>query len=382
VSRPLGAILPGGRRACRCGADGFESGTKGRVRLIENASAPDDPVTRLRILVVDDEQANVSLLERVLRRAGYPHVEGTTDASSVAEVCERFEPQLLLLDLHMPGLDGFEVMARLSSSIAARDLTVVVLTADVTTQSRRRALSLGARDFLVKPFDPVEVLARVRNLLENHHQRRQLLDHNELLQAQVRARTRELECARREVLDRLALAAEYRDYSTGEHTKRVGRTARMLAKTLGLDDRTAEIVGDAAPLHDIGKLAIPDVILLKRGPLTPEEMQVMRTHVRVGVGILRGSQSPVLRTALELVTYHHERWDGSGYDRALAGPDIPLSGRITALADVFDAITHDRPYKTASAIADAVAYIRAGAGRHFDPTLVEAFMELDHHALV
>jgi putative two-component system response regulator len=156
----------------------------------------------------------------------------------------------------------------------------------------------------------------------------------------------------------------------------------MLARMIGLDEDTAEMLGDAAPLHDIGKLAIPDEILLKRGSLTPEETRLMRTHVRAGVEILRGSQSPVLRLALEIVSYHHERWDGTGYDRELAGQDIPLSGRITALADVFDALTHDRPYKAATPVEEAVVHIRQHAGRHFDPVLVDAFMELDHRELV
>jgi putative two-component system response regulator len=342
-----------------------------------------DPITQLRILIVDDQLANVRLLERVLANGGYSHVQGTTNPRQVAQRCAEFAPALLLLDLHMPDLDGFEVMAELRDLLAeARGPTVVVLTADVTTAARRRALGLGARDFLVKPFDSVEVLARVHNLLENHYIRRQLENQNQLLAKQIGERTRELQDARREVLERLALAAEYRDYTTGAHTQRVGRTTRLLAQELGLPEEMVDILSDAAPLHDIGKLAMPDSILLKPGPLDQAEREIMRTHVRAGVEILRGSRSPVLRIAKELIAYHHERWDGSGYIAELSGDAIPLSGHITALADTFDAMTHDRPYRRAATVDHTLGEISRQAGHQFDPALVSAFMQLDHSTLL
>jgi putative two-component system response regulator len=347
-----------------------------------DATSP-DPITELSILVVDDQRPNVILLERVLKSGGYTRVHGTTDPTMVFELCREHTPALLLLDLHMPAMDGFAVMTEMHDLLAnGHGPTIVMLTADVTTAARRQALSLGARDFLVKPFDSVEVLARVHNLLENHHIRSRLENQNELLAEQVRLRTGQLEDARRELLERLALAAEYRDYTTGTHTQRVGRTARMIAEQLGLPGDMAEMLGDAAPLHDIGKLAIPDSILLKPGPLTDVEREVMRAHVRAGSEILRGSRSPVLLVAREIVSYHHERWDGTGYVAELEGDTIPLSGRITALADTFDAMTHDRPYHRAVAVDDALGEIEGQAGRQFDPTLVDAFMALDHHALL
>ncbi len=342
-----------------------------------------DPVSQLPILVVDDQLANVRLLERVLSNGGYSHVQGTTNPRDVARLCGEFMPALLLLDLHMPELDGFEVMADLRELLAdPGGPTVVMLTADVTTEARRRALTLGARDFLVKPFDAVEVLARVHNLLENHYIRRRLEHQNAFLAEQVRVRTRELEDARREVLERLALAAEFRDYATGAHTQRVGRTAGLLAEELGLPEEMVELISDAAPLHDIGKLAVPDSILLKPGGLDDAERDVMRAHVRAGAEILRGSRSPLLRIAREIVTYHHERWDGTGYAAELRGEAIPLSARITALADTFDAMTHDRPYHHGATVKDTLAAIAPQAGRQFDPALVPAFMRLDHASLL
>ncbi|MGH2893478.1 MAG: HD domain-containing phosphohydrolase [Solirubrobacteraceae bacterium] len=342
-----------------------------------------DPIAQLRILVVDDQSANVRLLERVLTAGGHLDVHGTTDPTTVAQLCRELEPALLLLDLHMPGMDGFDVMAGLRELLAdGRGPTIVMLTADVTTAARRQALSLGARDFLVKPFDSVEVLARVHNLLENHYIRARLENQNALLAEQVALRTRELEDARREVLERLALAAEYRDYTTGAHTHRVGRTARLMAEELGLPSAMVDMMADAAPLHDIGKLAVPDSILLKPGPLDDAERTLMRTHVRAGAEILRGSRSPVLLVAREVVSYHHERWDGTGYIAELSGDTIPVSGRITALADTFDAMTHDRPYHQAVSVNQALTEIRCQSGQQFDPALVDAFMSLDHRTLL
>lgn len=341
-----------------------------------------DPIKGLRVLVVDDEPANVLLLERVLANDGYPHVRSCTDPALVAAICRDWRPHLILLDLHMPGMDGFAVMSQLIVAEAGDGPTIVVLTADVTSEARRRALLVGARDFLVKPFDPVEVLARVHNLLENHYVRMQLQSQNERLAEQVAERTRELESARREILDRLALAAEYRDYSTGAHTQRVGHTARLLAQELELPDEFVEMLGDAAPLHDIGKLAIPDAILLKPGPLTADEAAIMKSHVDAGAAILRASHAPVLRLATELVAYHHERWDGSGYTARLANGAIPLSARITALADTFDAMTHDRPYQEATPPDEVLHEVQRQAGHQFDPALVDAFMRLDHAALL
>ena len=341
-----------------------------------------EALMQLTILVVDDQSMQVKLLRKLLASAGYEHVETTTDPKRVPELCARLQPDLLLLDLHMPELDGFEVMERLRPAIGAGGLPILVLSGDVSVVARRRALEQGARDFINKPLDRAEVLARVRNVLEVRYLQLQLERQNQTLKQRVADRTRELERARRELLARLALVAEYRDYATGEHTRRVGNTAALLARELELPEDDVETIREAAALHDIGKLGVSDTILLKPGPLDAGERRQMSRHVHFGAEILGHSQSPVLRVAEEIALSHHERWDGTGYPAGRSADEIPITGRITAIADVFDALTHERPYKAASPLSDAVAEIKSQAGRHFDPRAVEAFARLDHAQLL
>jgi putative two-component system response regulator len=254
-------------------------------------------------------------------------------------------------------------------------IPVLVLTGDVSSETRKRALASGAKDFVTKPFDPIDVKLRVENLLEARALQLQLRNQNLILQEEVRNRTTELEEAHNEILARLAVAAEYRDDATGEHAQRVGRVASLIAEALGLSAEDAELLRRAAPLHDIGKIGIPDGILLKPGPLTAEEFEKVKEHVVIGAKILAGSDTHLLQIAEEIAMTHHERWDGMGYHR-LAGTKIPLVGRIVALADVFDALTHDRPYKSAWASEDALAEISRQSGRQFDPSVVEAFLRI------
>ncbi len=353
-----------------------------RLSPLQSPEVREAALKQMRILIVDDRSSNVVLLERVLSAAGYTRVEATTDSTEVAALCGRYSPHLLLLDLHMHPVDGFQVMTQIAPMIDDRQVTVLIVTADVSIYARRHALSLGARDFLTKPLDNTEILLRVHQLLETRYLELQLESENERLAERVSERTRELERARRELLTRLALAAEYRDYVTAEHTQRVGRTAALLGRRIGMKRADVEMLRDAAPLHDIGKLGVSDAILLKPGPLSEEETTMMREHVAIGAQILSASHSPVLQLAQEIARSHHERWDGSGYVEGLAGEEIPLVGRITAIADVFDALTHERPYKPAFPVPDAVGEVLSQAGRQFDPQLVEGFGELDHAALV
>jgi putative two-component system response regulator len=330
-----------------------------------------------RILIVDDEQANVLLLERVLAQSGYSNLVSTTDSTKVLELCVRTPPDLILLDLHMPEPDGFEVLKQLQPWLNARWLPILVLTADATRDAKERALSSGAKDFLVKPLDAVEVLLRIRNLLEIRFLQIGLRKQNLLLEQRVQTQTEDLSDARLEILERLAIAAEYRDDATGEHTKRVGRTSALIARKLGMAHDEVELIRYAATLHDVGKIGVPDRILLMPGRLSPDDFELMKNHVRVGARILSGSRSPLLRTAEQVALTHHEWWDGSGYLSGMRGEEIPIAGRIVALADVFDALTHDRPYKQATSFTKAMALIRHLSGRQFDPGVVEAFKVLD-----
>jgi putative two-component system response regulator len=337
---------------------------------------------RARIVIVDDEPANVALLERILHHAGYANLCGITDPETVVATCTRTPPDLLLLDLHMPRLDGFELLEELKPWLEPRAVPVLVLTADTTREAKRRALGLGASDLLGKPFDASEALLRINNLLQTRFLQLELRRQNLILEERVRERTRDLATARLEALVRLAIAAEYRDDQTGGHIQRVGRTSEAIAEELGLDTYTVDLIRNAAPLHDVGKIGVSDRILLKPGPLTDEERESMKAHVRIGASILSNSTSPLLRMAEQIALTHHEWWDGNGYPKRLQGDEIPLSGRIVALADVFDALTQDRPYKAAVGLHEALAEIRSLSGRQFDPQVVAAFEELEPEALI
>jgi putative two-component system response regulator len=337
----------------------------------------------LPILAVDDEQSNLLLLRRMLERAGYTGVETTAAPTQVPRMLLELRPKLLLLDLHMPEMDGFELMERIAPLTAnGSGVPFLVLTADATEDTKRRALSMGARDFLTKPLNQVELLLRVRNVLHVQQLQDRLQAHNAELEAEVAKRTRELDLARLELLDRLALAAEYRDDETQEHAQRIGRIGAVLTADLERPDREVELIRRAAPLHDIGKIAISDAILLKPGKLTDAEFDRIKTHTTIGAEMLSDSASPVLRLAERIALTHHERWDGGGYPCGIAGEEISLAGRIVAVADVFDALTHERPYKRAWPVEEAVAAIVTQAGRQFDPAVVRAFSRLEHPTLL
>jgi putative two-component system response regulator len=343
----------------------------------------EQPVEQLRILAVDDEEANVRLLREILGRAGYRNVEVTTDPCRAPAMFVKSRPELVLLDLRMPQMDGFELMERLGR-IAGDELSTafLVLTGDATKEAKLLALSLGARDFLTKPLDQIELLVRVRNVLQVQQLQRQLHEQNAKLEDEVQARTRDLERSRLEILARLTLAAEYRDDATQEHAWRIGRTCALMASAVGMADEQVELIARAAPLHDIGKVGIPDRVLLKPGELTELEFEQIKAHTTIGAEILSGSESPLLRLAELIALSHHERWDGGGYPQGCRGEEIPLPGRIAAVADVFDALTHERPYKRAWPVREAVLEIADQAGRHFDPAAVEAFLALDHESLL
>jgi cyclic di-GMP phosphodiesterase len=329
-----------------------------------------------RILIVDDRPENVVLLRRVLSKAGYTDVQSTSEPSQAEKLFQAYRPDLVLLDLHMPEMDGFAVLERLRSLTARSTyLPILVLTGDHDPLKRRQALAAGATDFLAKPFDIVEVVLRIRNLLETRHLHSLLSNQNAVLEAGVRQRTRELEEAQGEILARLAAAAEHRDDDTGRHIFRVGHMSAAIAESLGLASEAVELIRGAAPLHDVGKIGVPDHILLKAGKLTPDEFAVMKTHTTIGAAILAGGRSALVIEAERIALNHHERWDGTGYPNGLSENAIPLGARIVAVADVFDALTHARPYRPAWPLDRVMDEIRAQDGHAFDPPVVAAFLK-------
>ena len=349
-----------------------------------------DVFTDARIVIVDDQAASLSVLEAVLGQAGYTNLRAISDPSTVVTSVLEEGADVVLLDLHMPGLDGAAVMKALSSALVGpASIPIVVLTADVGREARKAALRAGAKDFLVKPLDPTEVVLRIGNLLETRALHLSMRAHNERLEellgqstttmwksiTQVQEVQEELRLSRRETVARLATAAELRDTETGIHIERMSRYCVLLARAVGADEIRTELIRLASQMHDVGKIGIPDSILLKPSALTPAERIVMQTHTNVGHHILTGSRSELLQLAAMIALTHHERIDGGGYPNNLSGDDIPLEGRIAAIADVFDALTSPRIYRGAIPIEQALSVMAEGRSTQFDAELLDAFFD-------
>ena len=337
---------------------------------------PNEVFRQARVVVIDDVQANLRLLESSLRTMGLGQVHGFSDSALGLEWLQQNPWDLLLLDLDMPAPDGFAILEALRD----RDRTaqqVILVTALGDAASRRRGLDLGGNDYVTKPVDLPELLLRVRNCLEFGHTHRMLLQERDMLEERVQERTVRLRDSYRSVIRALARAADYKDNETGRHIMRIGETAALIAQGLGAPPTWVELLRLAAPMHDVGKIGIADQILLKPGKLTEDEYRAMQEHARIGNQILSDSgRSSLLELAAEIALNHHEKWDGSGYPAGLQGEQIPLSARIVALCDVYDALRSERPYKPAWPVERAQALILEQSGKHFDPTVVEVMASL------
>jgi len=319
------------------------------------------------ILVVDDVPENIDVLRGILA-ADYKIKVALNGEKALKIACSESPPDLVLLDVMMPGMNGYEVCRRLKADPRTRKTPVIFVTAMGDVDNEKQGFDLGAVDYITKPVSPPIVHARVEAQLA-------LYDQNRQLESKVRQRTSELNESRLEIIRVLGRAAEFKDNETGMHVMRMSHYSRLIAEAIGMDDDEVELVLHAAPMHDIGKIGIPDHVLLKPGKLDDTEWVMMRQHPEFGADFLGEHDSELLQMARVVALNHHEKWDGSGYPQGLAGEDIPLVGRIVAVADVFDALTSERPYKKAWDVEKAVGLLKEEAGRHFDPALVPVFLE-------
>ncbi len=337
----------------------------------------DTSIFHSRILVVEPQRLQGLLLEKILKTAGFRSIECLSDPHQVIISYAESAPDLILLEMEMDGMDGFRILELLKKAKETEDyLPVIVLSSDKSQDMKLRALEAGATDLLNKPYEEIEVVVRVKNLLETRMLHKQVRDQNRILEERVRERTKELRDTRLDIIHRLAQAAEYRDNDTGMHIIRMSQYCAKLAEEVGMNNSQCELILHASPLHDIGKIGIPDSVLLKPGKLTPEEWEIMKTHTTIGGELLDSSSSPLMKTARIIALTHHERWDGKGYPKGIKGEDIPLVGRICSICDVFDALTSRRPYKKAWPVEDALNEIEKSSGAQFDSQLIRPFRKI------
>jgi len=339
------------------------------------------------ILIADDEDRNLRLMEALLMPMGYDVLKAVNGKDAVEKARGTF-PDVILMDIMMPVMDGLEAVKILKQDEETRMIPVVMVTALREVNDRVKALEAGADDFLSKPVDKTELRIRVQTLVKVKAYNDHLRDYRQQLEAEVARKTTQLQktlqalqIASLDSIHRLSRAAEYRDEDTGSHIERMSRYSEAVARKMGLDGKTVERILYAAPMHDVGKIGIPDKILLKPGKLDADEWKVMQQHTTIGARILGGSQTGFIKLAEVIALAHHERWDGTGYPRGLRGTQIPLAGRITAIADVFDALTTRRPYKEPFSLEKSFAIIREGNGTHFDPDVVAAFFAVQDEIL-
>ena len=326
------------------------------------------------VLVVDDTQLNLDLFSALLNKLGNCQDFMFSDPLLALEWVRFNSVSLILVDYMMPGIDGIEFVRRIRKMPDFKETPILMVTTNNLIEVRYAALENGVTDFLTKPVDLLEFRARVKNMLTLEESRRKLVDRAAWLAEEVHKATGEILERERETVVRLSKAAEHRDNETGSHVSRMAHYSALIAAELGLDPDELELLKDAAPLHDIGKVGIPDHILLKPGKLDAAEFEIMKQHARIGHDILHGSASKLLQLGAVIALSHHEKFDGSGYPGGLAGESIPLCSRIVAVADVFDALTSERPYKPAWSLEEATGYLKQQSGLHFDPRCVDALI--------
>ncbi len=334
-------------------------------------------IKKSNILIVDDNTANIALLENILEDEGYDEFTSTTDPRTVLSLCMEEEFDLILLDIRMPHMSGLEVMEALIKQFPGDNyLPIIVLTAQLDQETRKSALALGAKDFLTKPFQHWEALLRIRNQLETRYYYKRQVLRGDVLETEVAKRTKEISSVQLEIVRRLGMAGEFRDNETGAHVVRMSRVSEIIARGAGLDEKTCELILYSSTMHDVGKIGIPDRVLLKPGKLNDEEWEIMKTHADIGAEIIGDYPADIFWMAAAIAASHHEKWDGSGYPEGLQGEDIPIAARIAAISDVFDALLSSRPYKDPWPLEKAVALMKEESGTHFDPVLIGIF--LDH----
>ncbi len=319
------------------------------------------------VLVVDDTPANIDVLVGVLKDEYI--VKAVLNGTTALELARKSPPDIILLDVMMPEIDGYEVCRRLKEDFVTRNIPIIFVTAKIGVDDEIKGFELGAVDYIGKPISPPIVKARVKTQLA-------LYDQNRELDKKVRQSTEEIVKTRLKIIQRLGKAAEFKDNETGLHVIRMSRYAYLLGLEAGMSESDAELLMNAAPMHDVGKIGIPDDILKKPGKLTAEEFEIMKGHSRIGVEMIGDDDSELLKLASVVALTHHEKWNGTGYPNQLAGEDIPLSGRIVAIADVFDALTSERPYKKAWSVEDSIALLEKESGHHFDPNLIPLFIKV------
>lgn len=332
------------------------------------------------ILVVDDDPGVQKSMRRILERARYRVVIADGGQDALDKIAAK-PPDLILLDISMPMIDGFEVAAQLKENPSTVDIPIILITGLDTTHNHVKAMDLGVNDFLSKTAHPEEILARIRSHLKIKQLNDQLSEYRASLEKMVALRTEQVKYASLEIIWRLTAASEHRDNETGAHIKRMSHYSAAIAQQMGLPQKTKEAILYGAPMHDIGKIGIPDSILLKSDKLNATEWDIMKKHTTMGADILKDSKVGFVRMGRTIALTHHERWDGSGYPKGLQAKQIPLAGRIVALADVFDALTSERPYKEAFSIEESNRIIAEESGKHFDPVVVKAFFSIQEEIL-